>query len=253
MTYNGVTEHLHRLCLERREAFYRQNQEERACTGRSLFFVKRFFYDEMAYKLLMLVDGEFESFGSWREKVRSLVPMRKSYVLEHLPDPEARELLRQAEREFLEFLEGVKETDTAPMECYARVIHGEERELLEYAILEKWDYCANYWYPLKGAADESKLFLNTEYLEVYWDRLCALLGLPEQRVYEYGESYYEDGQLMEVDALDGYGGNECAYLPKDLSWVIYFSHEETVTFAGTILPMVRELLKEEREHWNKWD
>ena len=56
-----------------------------------------------------------------------------------------------------------------------------------------------------------------------------------------------------MDDITGYGGNECAYLPKDLSWIIYFSHEGTVTFAGSILSAVRELLAGEREHWNKWD
>ena len=140
-----------------------------------------------------------------------------------------------------------------PGKHYIRVILGEERERLEYAILEKWGYCADYWYPLKGSFDENKLFLSVDWFEPYWDRLCQILGLPESRVYEYGESYFDDGQLLEVDDITGYGGNECAYLPKDLSWIIYFSHEGTVTFAGTILPQVRELLASEREHWNKWE
>ena len=95
--------------------------------------------------------------------------------------------------------------------------------------------------------------MNVEYLEPYWDRLCALTGLPGARLYEYGESCYEDGQILEVDVMESYGGTECAYLPKDLSWIIYFSHEETVTFAGSILGAVKELLADEREHWNKWE
>ena len=253
MIYNGVTEYLYHRCVKLREEYYERNQQERADTGRSLLFAKRFFYDEMAYKVLYLVDREFEAFGGYLDAVRELVPMRKSYVLQNEKDPEALALLREAEEEYLAFLDRVKETDTAEPESYCRVILGEERERLEYAILEKWGYCVDYWYPLKGGFDENKLFLNVEYVEPYWDRLCRMLGLPENRLYDYGESFFDDGQLSEVDEIVGYGGNEVAYLPKDLSWIIYFSHEETVTFAGEILPRVKELLLPERAHWNKWD
>lgn len=253
MNFNGVNEYLYRWCVDRREAYFQRSQQERADTGRSLLFIKRYFFDEMAYKLLYLVDEELESLEAWRSRVRELIPLRRSYLLEHRTDPEELELLREAEEECRAFAQGMTEADTMEPECYCRVLHGAERERLEYAILEKWGYCANYWYPLKGEPDESKLFLDVDHLEPYWDRLCALAGLPEQRLYEYGESFFEDGALSEVDAIEGYGGNECAYLPKDLSWIIYFSHENTITFAGDILPMVKELLKAEREHWNRWD
>lgn len=253
MKLNGVNEYLYRWCVDQRERYFERNKRERADTGRSLLFVKRTFFDEMAYKLLYLVDAELESLDSWHSRVRELIPLRRSYVLEHITDPEELELLLEAQKECLAFAEGMTEADTMEPECYCRVLHGREREALEYAILEKWGYCADYWYPLKGSFDESKLFLNVDHLEPYWDRLCALAGLPENRVYEYGESYYEDGQLLETDVIEGYGGNECAYLPKDLSWIIYFSHENTVTFAGAILPGVRELLRDEAAHWNRWD
>lgn len=246
MVFNGVTEYLRRYCYDLEEQYRKRSEEERLCTGRSLLFVKGFFFEEMAYKLAALVDWDAPSFEAYREQVRALIPVRKAYVLRKERVPEALVLVREAEEELRVRL-------CSLTEHYLRVIHGEERERLEYAILEKWGYCADYWYPLKGSFDESKLFLNVDWFEPYWDRLCQLLGLPEYRVYEYGESYFDDGQLLEVDDITGYGGNECAYLPKDLSWIIYFSHEGTVTFAGAILPAVRELLASEREHWNKWE
>lgn len=253
MNSNGLTEYLLQWCLEKRDEYFRRNLQERAETGRSLLFVKQSFYDEMAYKLCSLVDMDMEDFGAYRNKVRALIPVRKAYVLRNERDSEALAMIREAEEESRAFLELVKESDTMEPERYYRVILGEERERLEYAILEKWGYCADYWYPLKGGFDEGKLFLNMEYLEPYWDRLCGLVGLPGQRVYAYGESFFDDGELAEADAIEGYGGNETAYLPRDLSWIIYFSHEDTVTFAGSILGAVKELLAAEREHWNKWN
>ncbi len=137
---------------------------------------------------------------------------------------------------------------------YYRFVQGPERERLEYAILEKWGYCLDYWYPLTGEFDEGKLFLNAARIYPYWNRLCKIVGLPEKRIYEYGESFFQSGgQLAETDEMDGYGCCETVYLPKDLSWIIYVSHEDTVTFAGSILGAVKELLADEREHWNKWE
>ena len=137
---------------------------------------------------------------------------------------------------------------------YYRFVNGEERERLEYAILEKWDYDpVHYWYPLRGGFDEEKLFFPADRLEPYLDRLCGLLGLPDRHLYEYGEGCREAIQLAMVDDIYGYGGFECMYLPEDLSWAVYFSHEDTVTFAGSILGAVKELLADEREHWNKWE
>ena len=253
MNFNGVTEYLLRWCVEKREEYFRRNLQERADTGRSLLFVKRFFFDEMTYKVLYLVDRDFSDFGAYQAAVRELIPLRKSYVLEHEKDPEALALLLKAEQECRDYVNRLRETDWAPSKCYCRAVFGEERERLEYAILEKWNYRAEYWYPLVGSPVGETLFLNVEYLEPYWDRLCALTGLPEARLYEYGESCYEDGQILEVDVMESYGGTECVYLPRDLSWIIYFSHEDTVTFAGSILGAVKELLADEREHWNKWE
>ena len=60
MNCNGLTEYLLQWCLEKRDEYFRGNQQERADTGRSLLFVKRSFYDEMAYKLCSMVDMDVE-------------------------------------------------------------------------------------------------------------------------------------------------------------------------------------------------
>ena len=88
MIYNGVTEYLRLRFAELEKKYYEENQRERADTGRSLLFVKRFFYDEMAYKVLYLVDQEFTDFGAYLDAVRELVPLRRSYVVRSTAYPE---------------------------------------------------------------------------------------------------------------------------------------------------------------------
>ncbi len=241
MIFNGVTEYLKRWCRSHARA------NRRSSSG------KAFFFEEMAYKLMSLVDREADSFGAYLELVRELVPVHRSWCLRPERGRDVQQMVEASEAEFLDFLEGVTAQDTAEPEQYYRVILGKEKERLEYEILEKWDYSTNYWYPLSGDFDENKLFIHMDWFEPYLDQLCQLVGLPGTRLYEYGESFYGDSHCAEVEDIFGYGGHEAAYLPKDLSWLIYFSHESTVTFAGAIMPMVRELLAPVREHWNRWE
>ena len=50
-----------------------------------------------------------------------------------------------------------------------------------------------------------------------------------------------------------HGGHETIYTDKFFSWAIYFSHENTVSFAGSIVPMAKILLSNEISHWDKFE
>lgn len=247
MRFNNVVTALRSWCTDASQR-YRSELAEQGDMKRYPMF---WFADSMAYKLASLIDREFESFELFREATRSLVREKIHYGLIREKDPRALQAGELAEREFLAFLDALSEDVDAGPEPYYRVILGEERDSIAYAILERWDYAADYWYPLNGGFDDGKLYLDFDVLEPYMDRLLELLGLPEQRVYEYGESWYVGEHCAEVDDLYGYCGNEAVYVPKDLSWIIYFSHEGTVTFGGSIVPAVKDLLRNEMEHWNK--
>ena len=81
-----------------------------------------------------------------------------------------------------------------------------------------------------------------------------IIGLPQAHIYEcdeeewsYPKHCFENAELIEYSAA------ECFYTDKDFSWAIYFSHEATVSFAGRIVPKIKELLKDEEAHWNRWE
>jgi hypothetical protein len=57
------------------------------------------------------------------------------------------------------------------------------------------------------------------------------------------ESWFQHPNCLETDDLEGYGGIERFYTAKDYSWLIYFSHENTVSFAGSLVPAAKELLR----------
>lgn len=251
MRFNNVVAALRNWCADASERYRAEASAELEELGDTKRYPMFWFADSMAYKLASLIDREFNTFEDFREAARSLVAEKIHYGLIQEKNPVAWKLAAQAEGAFLAFMESVSEDVDAEPGAYYRVIVGTEKEELAYAILEKWDYVADSWYPLNGGFDENKLYLDVDFLEPYMDRLLKLLALPEELVYEYGESWYVGEHCAEVDDLYGYCGNEAVYVPKDLSWIIYFSHEGTVTFGGSIVPAVKVLLKDEMEHWNK--
>lgn len=251
MVFNNVVCAMQEWCTAASERYQDEAELERMLSGYTNRYAKTRFAEEMDYKLGSLIDREFDDFDQMRSAILDMIPQRIMYALVLERNEEALAFVKEAEADFRAYLEEVPADVSAAPRPYYRVILGAERDAIAYAILEKWEYSTAYWYPLVGTFDENKLFLDSELLEPYIERLLELLGLPEKRVYEYGESWFVGEHCAEVDDLYGYGGNEAAYLPKDLSWIIYFSHEGTVTFGGDIVPAVKELLRDEMEHWNK--
>ena len=140
---------------------------------------------------------------------------------------------------------------------YARAIVGEEAAALQERFRSVWGYVnTSYWYPLMGERPKEvteKFFVMFDYFKPYMKQLEQMIGLPQTRMYSYGEGNYGAPNCFETVELTEYGGLETIYTDKDFSWAIYFSHENTVTFAGSIVPKAKELLAKEKEHWDKFE
>ena len=50
-----------------------------------------------------------------------------------------------------------------------------------------------------------------------------------------------------------YSGSETIYTDQQFTWAIYYSHENTVSFAGSIVPKVKDLLLPVKDHWDKFE
>lgn len=251
MKFNNVIDTLLLVC---RELSLRYAEEYEKEYRKSKCFYRYLVIDEIEAQLCTLVDTEFSDFSEFRWLVRGILSEYSTSSLKN-PPPDAMEHIRAAEQAFLERLEAVKPDCEPPEIPYFRYLTGEERTNVLNRFREKWDYVPHkYWYPLTGSEiPEGMLFLMADYLEDYWPKIEKCLGLPEQHIYSCGESVYPGLDCAEEVELAGYGGLETACCPGDFSWIIYFSHEETVTFAGSILPEIRKILEPEREHWNRWE
>ena len=95
------------------------------------------------------------------------------------------------------------------------------------------------------------MLTNTNLLNIIKEQVGTLLVGSNQC--KYGENDFRPQNCIETVEMNEYGGLEIIYTDKAFSWAVYFSHEDTVAFAGSIVPQIKELLSKEKEHWNKFE
>lgn len=216
--------------------------------------------NELEFKLSTLMDKPYESIEDLRSEVIGLIDIHYEPSVLKPQNSLARHVIDKTNREFREFLEDAlaRGESLSPADVpYMRAIVGSEAIALQDKFRSVWGYVnTSYWFPLMG--DEPKevaerFFVMFDYFEPYAKRFERLIGLPQTHLYRYGESDCRPQHCVETVELVEYGGCETIYTDKDFSWAIYFSHENTVAFAGSIVPAAKELLSNEKEHWNKFE
>jgi hypothetical protein len=198
-----------------------------------------------------------EDFGSAAEARESLIMVARhaqSMFTEPPNDPVSERAMREEREAFIDFLSRLSpaEVDSADRLPFRRRLSPEEFRDMTLHLRARWGVTSNYWYPLDRADDvdappDTFAFASEPFFD---DELQARLrGVLERhgvkRVFEmreYGSSY-------EVD-LDWffpiYNGAEGYWTDRSFDWLVYASHESSVTIAG------RHLLAEVRREWPDW-
>lgn len=257
MNFNNIINHLKLWCINKAEVYKKVHEERRGstCVGYLVAY-------ELSFKLSTLIDKTYESVEDLKRDIRILIDVHyEPYILK----PEnsvAQYIIDKINQEFHEYLEEVlsnRETLSATDLPYTRVIVGSEAAELQDKFRSIWGYVnTSYWFPLMGDEPkeiQEKFFIMLNYFEPYMKQFEQIIGLPQTHLYCYGEDSYRPQNCIETVELIEYGGLEIIYTDKDFSWAVYFSHENTVAFAGSIVPKVKELLSNEKDHWDKleWD
>ena len=249
MNYNNVLNNARKYCMERSLQYHKEY------TGSGVSFYRYLVLDDLLYGIDTLIDVDFQNLSECKNKLLSFTGNFQNDSLTHLPNKLAEKLVSNEILSFTEYVGSLQANCEDISLPYSRRIVGEEREEIELLYLSKWEYYGHYWYPMINKASVEILFIMKQYLEKYAVEIEKMVLEPEEHVYEYGESFsrglkepfvlYEIGELSILES-----GEEVAYTDKSASWIIYISHEQTVTFAGSILPQIKSILKDEQEHWN---
>lgn len=104
-------------------------------------------------------------------------------------------------------------------------------------LKRRFSYKGDYWIPLKNiAVDKEFIVLNGGEAQKYAKAIEKYLKTASENFYLTGEAGYIEPRaewLQEVDYIDlNYGPVEFVYFDKNFNWLIYISHEDTVTFCG---------------------
>ncbi len=257
MIFNNIINHLKLWCINKAEIYQKVYEEHRG-----IIYVGYQIAYELDFKLSTLIEKSFESIEDLRKEILYLIDVHYEPSVLEPQNSAAQHIIDKTNKEFCEFLEDVlskNESLTLAEIPYTRVIVGSEAAELQNKFCSVWGYVnTSYWFPLMG--DEpteisEKFFIMFDYFEPYIKQFEQIIGLPQIHIYSYGECDFRPQNCIETVELVEYGGLETIYTDKDFTWAIYFSHENTVAFAGSIVPKVKELLSNEKEHWNKfeWD
>ena len=253
MVFNAVITLLRQWCFDKARAISKSGGDEYAGCGYPAVC-------ELEFKASMLTDRSFENADALKDEILRLIDVHYDFSLLRLQDPQAKRGIDKINREFCAYLDELLsgEGDLSPAKLpYQRVIVGPEAASIKENFRSVWKYeSSSYWYPLTGDEPEEvkdRFFVTIDRFEPYCKQVEGLIDLPQTHIYRYGESLYQLDYCIETAELIGYEGNESIYTDKVFSWAIYFSHENTVSFAGSIVPKMRELLIKEKPYWNRFE
>ncbi len=256
MIFNTVIDHLRQWCVNKAEYYL-----ERYKSYGGIEYVGYQVAYELEFKLSTLIDKSFENEEVLQKEIMDLIDVHYGpSVIKHA-NRIAKRIIDKTNREFCDYLKKVlseNNTLTSVNIPYKRVIVGSEAAALKDKFRLIWQYVNTaYWFPLieddKPIEIKDKFFIMFDRFESYMMQMAQIIGLPHEHIYSYGESIFRPEHCIETSELIEYGGGETIYTDKNFSWAIYFSHESTVSFAGSIVPKAQELLLKEKSHWNKFE
>lgn len=130
---------------------------------------------------------------------------------------------------------------------YRRRLKKNEQSIIDKELKDNWGVDC-YWYPLIDLKiDKKAIFINKEHLTTNdYLAISDFINLENSsRIYEISEDQIDyEIEKMELDS-DCY---ETIYCDKNFTWIIYGSHEGTLSFGGKkVLDFVFELLNDRKE------
>jgi hypothetical protein len=125
---------------------------------------------------------------------------------------------------------------------------------IENTSSDVWGIGKHYWYPLTKSKRDDLISLDSKYVitsQKLLDVKEILLHFGVEQLYEFRENglAYRIDNLEEYDFWDSddyFWNNEGFWFDDNMNFIIYLSHEETITLGGEVI------LKEIKSKWQEW-
>ncbi|MCG7408345.1 hypothetical protein MH117_13010 [Paenibacillus sp. ACRRX] len=117
-----------------------------------------------------------------------------------------------------------------------------------------WDIGQPYWYPLFDCSREDLIAFDSEYIESE-EKLNDIIAMLTHHGVEQVIEFLETGETFNIQVSNLYpyycyngdlSGGEGFWTSQSMDWIIYASHEGTITFGG------EWLVNKIKSLWTDW-
>lgn len=140
---------------------------------------------------------------------------------------------------------------------YIRRVAERERDALVKSLITKWDVKIDgiwsYWYPLKECRRNDVIaFISLDYdTDEEKEQIIKnyILSVGDNEIYEmneFGLATYVISTESLYPFYPNRGEGETIWFSEHMKWIIYVSHDNTITFGG------RALIKHIKDNWRNW-
>ena len=180
-----------------------------------------------------------------RERLMKACDVAEARLHAELKQPIARRALQDEGEDFRAYIQVLRAQDLANVEPlpFRRVLDDWESKSLWNQLKEVWGIDGSNWFPLrKGPVPQGVMAFHTDYFEAMNGAALLREALQDRNIarvfqlHEFGDPNYE----IELGILDpGYrDGGESYSTSAQSDWVVYASHESSVTVCGDWLIQV---------------
>lgn len=161
--------------------------------------------------------------------------------------------IQQEREKFIHFIqtltpEALEQITPLP---HRRRLDAAEKEGVDQQLLERWYYDGNYWDPIDPRCPSEVIYLAKG--AVTKEDYQSIIRFIDGNAVPYLLEVTEEGVITEITSGDvDPDCYETAYCDAHYTWIIYGSHEGTITFAGEpLLTFIRQLFTGRENLFNK--
>ena len=193
------------------------------------------------------------SAGREAKETKPRANMLKSLPFEYVqtqPGPSTQAAMEQERIAFFTYIQNLSNSQlqSAQPLPYQRVLSPAESEAMWSRLRRRWQIIGNLWYPLSKCSLPNIIAFQSDAFEDFCSSASLsdlLLSAGVTRIWElreYGIEYVQDVSLFDpvYSTYEGYWSSE------NLDWIVYASHEESVTVGGWLLESIKT-------QWQGWE
>ena len=163
-----------------------------------------------------------------------------------------KQVMREERSDFIDYILNVTEEELQMIEflAYRRTLKEAESSELWKQVKIQWNIHDTQWYPLVSAAKNNLIAFNddTFHKAIRKNDFNKIFNQKNiQRILEFRES----GPEYELDLewfVPEYNGAQGYWTSRKMDWIIYASHENTITIGGWILDDIKKIWPDWKKH-----